>query len=321
MPLISHRKYNDHMKSRSKLLAMINILLIGFAFLTGCAVFDKSRPGWDEFTTTPVDEEITLHFETMGNGKPIILIHGFAGNTFTWHHLAPELAKTHKVYLLDLKGFGKSPKPDDGAYTLYDQAKLVLNFIKQQRLNDLTLIGHSYGGGVSLVTALYLTESMPNSLNKLILIDSVAYPQDSPFFLNILATPLLGPFVVNVLPVRFQVKDVLKKAYYNNELITKETIDAYAAPLQSSEAKNSLLATARQIFPSDLNRLSQEYSKIHVPTKIIWGQYDEIVPKAVGEQLHQAIKSSSFNIIESCGHNPQEECPELTTPIIVQFLQ
>lgn len=309
------------MTIRLKIFARVGILLIGFSFLGGCAVFDKSRPGWDEFTRLTAEEEIQLHFETIGNGKPILLIHGFAANTFTWHHLAPVLARTHKVYMLDLKGFGESPKPDDGAYTLYDQAKLVLSFIEQQKLNDLTIIGHSFGGGVSLVTALYLTKSMPGVLNKLILIDSLAYPQGTPFFINILATPFLGPFVANVLPVKFQVSNVLSQAYYDDDLITEETINAYAKPLQSSNAKDALLTTARQIFPADLTRLSKQYSTIQVPTKIIWGEYDEIVPTSIGKLLHHAIDTSTFEIIKSCGHNPHEECPEVTISVIVQFLR
>ena len=321
MPINYNNKYNNYGVFKSGILIKIIILIIAITFLSGCAVFDKSRPGWDKFVPLSVDEKIPLHYETVGSGKAVILIHGFAANTYTWRYLTPVLSKTHKVYMLDLKGFGKSPKPDDGAYSLYDQAKLVLDFIQQQNLNEVTLIGHSYGGGVSLVSALFLTKSMPGVLNKLVLIDSVAYPQDTPFFINILATPLLGTFVANVLPVRFQVRNVLKKAYYNDDLITEEAIDAYAQPLHSAEARIALLTTARQIFPTDLTRLSQEFPKIKVPTKIIWGQYDEIVPGSIGKKLHHAIDSSSFKLIESCGHNPQEECPELTVPIILEFLQ
>lgn len=313
------KQMNTH-NGRPHVLVMSNFLIITLIMISGCAAFDKSRQSWHEFSESPKADQIKLHYKTLGSGKPVIMIHGFAANTYTWRHLVPALAKKHKVYMLDLKGFGESPKPDDGAYSIYDQARLVIDMIKQQKLRDISLVGHSYGGGVALVTALFLIKNMPDTLVKLVLIDSVAYAQDTPFFINVLATPLLGKVVANIVPASSQVAYVLNKLYYNDDLITTESIEAYAKQLQSCEGVNALLNTARQILPADLNQLSMEYHKIKVPTKIIWGEYDEIVPLSVGKRLHQAIDSSSIDIIASCGHIPHEECPAETIPIIIDFL-
>lgn len=297
------------------------LLILMLTLTSACAVFDKSRPGWDDFVQYNPQPSIQLHVDSVGSGKPVILIHGFAASAFTWRFLVPELAKTHQVFLIDMKGFGESPKPDDGAYSMYDQSRLIINFIQQHKLEDVTLIGHSYGGGVALVTALYLTRNMPGTLSRLVLIDNVAYQQATPFFINILATPLIGKISASTLPVDYQVMDVLQKAYYHDDRITEESIKAYAKPLQTEGGINALLTTARQIFPSDLDQLSQQYPTIKVPTKIIWGEYDEIVPLSVGKMLHEAIASSSLDVILSCGHIPHEECPQQTIPVILQFLR
>ena len=153
------------------------------------------------------------------------------------------------------------------------------------------------------------------------LIDNVAYSQDIPFFIEILATPVLGMLVANWIPATFQVNNVLHKAYYNDELISDDAIAAYAAPLKNTDAVSAMLSTASSILPVDLDKLSREYPSINIPTQIIWGEHDEIVPLSVGKQLHQAIKGSDFHIIPSCGHIPQEECPTATVPLIVDFLQ
>lgn len=310
------------MRCTKKSLQVCLVLSPLLVLISACAVFDTSRPGWDVYSesTPSASLSIQLHSETQGAGTPVILIHGFAASTFTWRYLVPELAKTHQVTMIDMKGFGQSPKPDDGAYSLYDQSRLIVEYIRQHQLKDVTLIGHSYGGGVALVTALYLTRNMPGVLSRLVLIDNVAYPQETPFFINILATPLLGKIAAATVPVEYQVKDVLQKAYYHDERITQESITAYAKPLQTPGGINALVTTAQQIFPADLDRLAREYPRIQVPTHIIWGEFDDIVPLAVGEKLHKAISSSTLDVIPACGHIPHEECPQQTIPLLLHYL-
>ncbi len=300
------------------------------SIMGGCAVFDNGRTGWDQFelvrrggeqATRSGETAVKIYYETFGHGKPVILVHGFGATKYTWHRLTPALAKTHKVYLVDLKGFGDSPKPDDGAYSIYDQAHLLLDLIESERLEHVTIIGHSFGGGVSMVAALYLGEYMPGILERLVLIDSIAYQQDIPFFIEFLATPVLGALAANLLPARLQVKSVLKKSYFNDARITEATIDAYTAPLQHESGISAMLSTSVSILPADLEYLTQHYPAIDVPTAIIWGQYDEIVPPSIGRKLHGAIEQSTFHVIESCGHIPHEECPDETIPLVVDLLR
>lgn len=313
--------------SRKKFQFALVCLLLATSLLGGCAVFNTNQPGWDEFEAVRNGDgqakqaAVKLHFETLGKGKPIILIHGFGATKYTWHRLAPELAKTHEVYLVDLKGFGDSPKPDDGAYSIYDQAHLLLDLIESERLEQITIIGHSFGGGVALVTTLFLNDFMPGVQEKLVLLDSIAYQQEMPFFIEFLATPVLGALTARLAPARLQVSNVLKKSYYNDERITEATIDAYTAPLQQAGSIDAMLSTSVSILPSDLEKLTRRYPSIDVPTMIIWGQYDEIVPTSVGRQLHAAIEQSTFHLIEDCGHMPHEECPEQTIRLVVDFLR
>ena len=304
-----------------RLVSSLLLYAVMLLVVTGCAVFDKNRPGWDQFSPLASDNKLNLHVETIGEGKPVLLIHGFAANKYSWRYLAPQLARHNKIYLFDLKGFGESPKPDDGAYSIYDQAQIIIQFIKKNDLHDVVIVGHSFGGGVSLVTALYMTRSMPGRLHKLVLIDSIAYPQNVPFFIEILATPVLGPLIAHILPVTFQVNDVLETAYYNDDLITEKDINAYATPLDDSHAVSAMLATARAIWPSDLELFSANYQLINVPTKILWGREDTIVPPEIGQRLHSVIKNSTLDIIEQCGHIPHEECPGKSVPLIVDFIQ
>src|SRR5918996_950632 len=85
-----------------------------------------------------------LHFEVYGSGDPILAVHGLGASVYTWRNLKGRLPD-HKLILIDLKGHGKSPKPHDTQYSIPDQAELVLQFIHEQDLKNLTLIGNSYG--------------------------------------------------------------------------------------------------------------------------------------------------------------------------------
>lgn len=115
-----------------------------------------------------------------GQGRPILLLHGFATSSYTWHAIVPELAKNHRVIAMDLRGFGASDKPIDDHYSIQDQADVVQAFIEQENLRDLTIIGHSFGGGIALSLALEAERERQPRIRNIVLIDSIAYRQPMP---------------------------------------------------------------------------------------------------------------------------------------------
>jgi len=266
-------------------------------------------------------KEVVLYYETRGSGAPIILLHGFGGNIYTWRHLIEPLSRDHKLILIDVKGFGKSPKPNDKNYEVRDQAELIFKFVVAHELTNLTLIGHSFGGGVALLTALKLLKERPGSLKQLVLIDTAAYKQDLPDFVNVLRTPVLGPLVSSVLSDKQKVRMILKKAYYDDSKITEDQVTAYAAPLQSAGATHALIRTAKSIIPADIQQISERYKDIRVPTLILWGRQDKLVPLQIGERLNKEIVSSELVVINNCGHMPHEERPEEAINAISGFLR
>src|SRR5208282_4631692 len=120
------------------------------------------------------------HYVPYGNGKPVILLHGLGANHYSWRHLVLRMPACYQALSFDLKGFGNSPKPHDKKYSLYDQAHLIYNFIVDNRLNDVTIIGHSMGGGVALLVAIELIERIGKRLFSMVLIDSIGYYQPIP---------------------------------------------------------------------------------------------------------------------------------------------
>jgi pimeloyl-ACP methyl ester carboxylesterase len=213
------------------------------------------------------------------------------------------------VIAVDLKGSGRAPKPADGHYSVVDQARHVAEFIEGEELSDLTLVGHSFGGGVALA-ALVGRALSPARIRSLVLIDSMAYRQRIPWFIAALQVPLLGPSLLRLSPPDLQVRLVLRAGYHDPRRITADVVAAYAAPLRDAEARRALVDTARAIPPDEADALAARYTGIGLPTLLLWGRHDTIVPLAIGERLHRAIPASRLAVIDDAGHLPHEEQPE-----------
>lgn len=266
--------------------------------------------------TTP---QVSLAFEIKGSGNPILLLHGFGGNIYSWRHLRP-LSVQHQLIFIDLKGFGNSPKPIDEHYAVRDQVELIYQFIVRHDLRNLTLVGHSFGGVVALLTGLKLTEEKSDRLSGLVLIDSGGFKQPLPGYLKILRTPFLGPLALAFMSSKRQARRILNLAYHDQRKITYEQVAEYAAPIDSPGARHALVQTAKQLIPRNLEEITSRYKNIRVPTLILWGRQDKIIPLRIGQQLHKAITNSRLIVLESCGHIPHEEKPTEVGEIIRRFL-
>jgi pimeloyl-ACP methyl ester carboxylesterase len=268
----------------------------------------------------PPDAPVKLYYYEEGKGPPLLLIHGFGASTYTWRHLAPELAKNYRVIAVDLKGFGQSDKPFDGRYSVYDQAELLAQLIEDKDLRDLTLVGHSFGGGVALLLALEANQRLDGRITRLVLLDSIAYPQNIPVFFRLLDVPLVSQLGVRMVPPSVQTRVALRIAYFDDSKIDPEEVELYAAPLKTAAGKHAIIHSARQIVPEDIAELSERYKTIELPTLILWCDHDRIVPLEVGIKLRRTLPNSTLRLIEDCGHMPQEEQPASTLALIKGFI-
>ncbi len=126
--------------------------------------------------------------------------------------------------------------------------------------------------------------------------------------------------MVFLLPARQTVKFILNLSFYDSRKINEQQIAAYTRPLSDPGNRNALLETARQCIPADADELVTRYKEISVPTLILWGRHDKVIPLKVGELLSQALPNSVFEVFEECGHIPQEEQPQKTIASISRFL-
>jgi len=206
---------------------MLKIIIktLPIIFLIGCSL--KVPITWNERVIHRKVKSSSLVYSEYGSrdNPTLLFIHGFGENRYTWRFLVPYLVQNYHLVMIDLKGFGESPKSRDDYYSVYDQAFVVDDFIKEHRLKDITVIGRSFGGGVSLVLALLQHDNLiEKKIDKMILINSMSYKQNLPSMLRDLQTPILGYWGIYLLSNEYMAEEAYKYAFYNNKLIPKESI-------------------------------------------------------------------------------------------------
>ena len=267
-----------------------------------------------------MDSSHQLDVQIKGSGPPMLLVHGFASCRYTFRYIIDAFCDTYTTFAIDLLGHGDSPKPKGADYSLYRQSELVRDVIDRHGLENVTLIGHSFGGGVSLKVALDELTDGSSRLKNLVLIGSASFAQKFPPFIGVLRHPILGRILPPFVPAKVGAKRALRFAYHNRDRITPEQIEGWAVPNRAKGIRYSMRQTALQILPPNLDELTAKYPSIDLPTLLIWGQQDRVVPLSIGKRLHEVLPDSQLKIVPDCGHVPQEEWPELTIDLLRSFL-
>lgn len=298
-------------------------LFIAVVLIYGCGLHNidyRGETGMNSRQSTFEYKGFSINYEDQGQGQPIIFLHGFGASTYTWRHLLPYFSKTYRVIAIDLKGHGLSDKPMDNNYSVADQSEIIYQFIREHSLDNVTLVGNSMGGAVSITTYLIQCDHCTNYISKLVLIDSASYKQRLPVFISILRVPIINVLLPCLTSTKFRARQVLQEAFFDRTGITEDMVATYASYLSLPGASYALTKTAQQIVPPNLDDITDRYKSIKIPVLIIWGEKDTIIPLQVGRKLAANIPDSKLVVIPKCGHIPQEECPRQTIEAMESFM-
>lgn len=266
-----------------------------------------------------IHQNTRINYYEFGQGEPLLFLHGFGGAAYTWRQVYPAFARNHRVFLIDLKGFGLSERPPDDRYGVDDQAEIITSFIHRKNLENLTLVGHSLGGAVALLTYFKVNGAKPR-IKSLVLIDSACYPESLPPFIKVLRLPVLNILLSKITPTRLAVAKVLKKSFYDDTKITDEIFGTYIFYNRLPGSDYAARKTAEQIIPPHFEEIIRKLPEIAVPVLLLWGYDDEIIPLVYGLKLHHDIPGSQLVSLKQCGHIPPEEKPSETVAEVTGFL-
>ena len=226
-----------------------------------------------------------VHYYTAGQGEPLVMIHGGAGNAGSWLNNINMLADSYTLYVPDLPGFGESQLLDRD-HDIPAFTEFVEDFTDNLGLEKFNLIGHSIGGGVALNYAL----RFPGKVKKLVLVSSLCMGREIAFWIRLMSVPAqaLGSAIVALLKT------------------TKWLIDTLMIPVKfvmPISRANVNLGSNITTFKEQTLVLSSQLSGLTVPTLLVWGAKDKIVPVKQAYAAAQVIPDCQLEIFENHGHN------------------
>lgn len=258
-------------------------------------------------------EGLSVHYRDEGKGFPLVLLHGAPSSLHSFDGLTPELSRKYRVIRLDLPGYGLTGPNAAGDYSLQFYMKFLDAFLSAVRVDSCYLAGQSFGGHLAGEFAY----AHPERVKKLVLIAAGGYPlQDEGVLAVTMArNSLLRPVVRYVTP-RFFIAINLKQAFGQDVKVSDETIDRYYDLL--------LREGNRETFIDMCNRKPEDISlhvkELRVPTLILWGRNDTVIPIEYAERFRRDIPGSRVIMYDGVGHVPQEVMPEKVAADMGAFL-
>jgi pimeloyl-ACP methyl ester carboxylesterase len=288
-----------------------------FATLLGCSHLTAYE---EAIARLPKENLLTfrgrkVYVEEHGSGPPLLLLHGFAASSYSFHKLVPLLAGHFRVVALDYYGFGYTERPKTAdEFGIDAQLELVRHVMAAKRMGPATVLGHSYGGTLALM----LAQSDPKLIERLVLISAATEFGEPPAWVRSPVLRWAGYPATRLLlssPARF--REIQRRAYHREEVLTVEVAEAYRERLMIEGLKETYFALIEGIATGGSPAL--DLARVKLPVLVIAGRHDKIVPPESAERLVAALPSAHLLLLEESAHSAPEEEPQAVAEAIREF--
>ncbi len=266
-------------------------------------------------------QPVTYH--QAGDGPPLVLIHGITSSSRTWKKVMPRLAEKYRVIAPDLLGHGRSAKPQ-GDYSLGAYASGIRDLLVALEVPKATIVGHSLGGGIALQYAY----QFPDRVGRMVLVDTGGIDKD----VNLVLRAATLPGAEFVLPIMFA-NPLHEAALKLRSLLTKVGLQPSAdvqgvsegfTSLTEADARRAFLNTVRSVIDPTGQKISAKdrlYLAADIPSLIIWGERDRIIPSSHGQLAHELMPNSQLEIFPEAGHFPFNDDPDRFVRVLNEFIE
>jgi pimeloyl-ACP methyl ester carboxylesterase len=277
-------------------------------------------------TLTP--NELTLHghavtYRTAGSGPVLLLLHGIANSSQTWERVAPALSDRFTLIAPDLLGHGESATPR-GDYSLGAQATAVRDLLTALGIEYATVVGHSLGGGI----AMQFAYQFPERCERLVLVSSGGLGREVHLLLRAAALPgadYVLPLLTSsrLVGAGRQIGGLLRRV----RLAPRGDVEVLAqgfSSLDSAGSRQAFLHTVRAVIEPSGQRVSA-HDRLAlaslIPSLIVWGEKDSIIPASHGAAAHEARPGSRFEVFPGAGHLPHDADPDRFAAVLTEFCE
>ncbi len=255
----------------------------------------------------------------VGQGAPILLLHGIAHSVRAWEQNLEGLSARHTVYALDLIGHGLTDKPTR-SYHISDLAKFVHDFMAAVDLSKAHLVGHSMGGAIAMHFAILY----PAQVDKLVLVAPAGIGNVVGLGFRLASLPLLGEYLTR--PDWKRLKLVSQSLVFDKTIIQDEFVNwqyAYNALPGAQAAQLAIIRTHLNLFGFKkwvTDMVNAELDRFKTPTLAIWGENDNVIPLDSVRSRISAMKNVTLHTLKHCGHQVQLEYPEEFNRLVLNFV-
>lgn len=254
-----------------------------------------------------------VRHDVIGDGPPLVMVHGTPFSSYVWRKIAPVLAESHKVHLFDLLGYGASEKRDGQDVSLGVQNRVLSELLDLWELDAPDIVGHDFGGATVLRTHLL----SGRDFRRMALIDPVALaPWGSPFVHHVQE----HEDAFGGLPA--YIHEAVVAAYVRNAVhrrMTDGELEPYVGPWTGSDGQPGFYRQIAQMDQRFTDEVEPRYGEIARPVLILWGEEDAWIPIETGRRLNAAIPGSRFQPIANAGHLVQEDNPSAVADALLAF--
>ncbi len=265
-------------------------------------------------------ENLKIRYWNAGSSQScVILIHGLGGYVENWEKNIASLSKNHRVFALDLPGFGRSDKPND-RFSISYWAAFLQKFMRTLEIERAALVGASMGGAIALQFAL----RYPQQVESLILSGSAGLGYEVTPFLRLVAVPILGERLSR--PSRAGSGQFWKEIVHDQRLITDPLVDLDFELSSLPGSQQSFLKALRTLVNTwggkkdSIRPILDHLEEILSPTLILWGAQDRFLPVTHAHNAVKRIRNASLHIFDPCGHLPNYERADEFNSMVVDFL-
>jgi pimeloyl-ACP methyl ester carboxylesterase len=324
---------------RGLLTIVVTIFIVAIAALAVCRILTFSRERQTGEEAAPAsghyvsagDIRIYVQEDGPSSGIPVVFIHGFGAWSETWKRTTSVLAgHGFHTIALDVPPFGFSDKVTDGTFSRQAQAQRIIKVLDSLQLKQVVLVGHSVGARPTVEAAL----TAPDRIMALVLVDgALGFGSDGQFAPN--EPTLLVQLFFAIHPLRngvlsatatnpLMTKRLLGGFVADPKILTPALLSIYQKPFVVKDSTNRLGDWLKVLSVDPDTSLSgklSNFSKLSMPTMIIWGDNDTITPLWQGQKLMQAIPKSAMRVLNGLGHIPQIEDPTEFNEALLPFLE
>lgn len=245
-----------------------------------------------------------VRWTSLGNGEPIVLLHGTPFSSFVWRDIARALANTRRVYVWDMLGFGQSDKHERQDVSLAAQGRIFAALLSHWGLSQPSVVAHDVGGVVALRAAIIEAAKF----RDLTLLNAVGVPgwSDGAFF----RTTKSNPDLFAQLPADAHEALVASKILDASHLgLRPAVLDRLLDPWRGVDGQAAFYRQYGQAYEADCEEFQDRLGDLSIPTRILWGREDRWLPPHYAEQLRSQLPEAEFAWIEQSGHLVQEDAP------------